>query len=144
MRPFLDALAAAWDSCPPCTTHHCRAVAADPALTVHVVGVALCGLGHDLATARQLLCKLDPDGAAIALTIRNSGLLPAVEIATEMGPDRRESAARIAMNAIVSAGWYDVPVSNFVPPVNRPSTDHLRDDEMLATLRSDGYLPYGH
>ncbi|MFI6228700.1 hypothetical protein ACIBCR_15465 [Micromonospora echinospora] len=142
LRPFLDALAATWDGCSPCRSYHCRAVATSSALTVHVVGVALCGFGHDIATASQLLRKLDPDGAALALVIRNEGLEPAREVAESMGLERRESTATIAINAILATGWYDQPVSNLVPPVSGRPTGHLGDNEMLATLRSDGYLPY--
>jgi hypothetical protein len=142
LRPFLDALAATWDGCNPCRSHHCREVAADPALTVHVVGVALCGLGHDIATAGQLLRKLDPDGAALALVTRNEGLEPAREVAEAMGLKRRESTAAIAINTILATGWYDQPVSNLVPPAGGRPTGHLGDAEMLATLRSDGYMPH--
>ncbi|MBE1485859.1 hypothetical protein [Plantactinospora soyae] len=141
MRPFLDAIAAKHDECLPCQEHHIGLIAADPALTTHVVGVGLLNLGIHEASARQLLQHMDPDGCAIALVIRNRGLLPAVELTRSKTVQQRQSLARIVLNnAIVATQWFDMPVSNLCPPgVVRP-TGHLGDEELTSGLRSEGHL----
>lgn len=141
LRPFLDTIAAQRDGCEACFEHHSSTAGASPALTVHVVGVVLSGLGIDAATARQLLLKLDPGGAAIALTIRNHGLLAAVKVAERLGSEGRGQVVARAVNAMTSSGWYDSPVSNLCPPATQPRVGGLGDEEVLANLREGGYLP---
>jgi len=141
MRPFLDAVAAKHDHCFPCLEHHIGLIAADPALTTHVVGVGLLNFGIHDAPALQLLRRLDPDGGAIALVIRNRGLLAAVELTRSKTFDQRQTVVKIALNNAIAANqWFDMPVSNLCPPgVVRP-TAHLGDDEWISNLKSDGHL----
>ncbi|WP_107075425.1 hypothetical protein [Micromonospora sp. MH33] len=140
MRPLLDALAARWDGCDVCLAHHLNLIAADPPLTTHLIAVALCSLNIREASARLLLQALDPDGCALALTIRNTGPEVAAQLAESMGPERRQVAASIALNTILPTGWLDSPVSNLTPPITRGSDVRLGDAEMLSDLRADGYL----
>ncbi|MDG4754828.1 hypothetical protein O7630_28190 [Micromonospora sp. WMMD718] len=140
MRPLLDALAARWDSCHGCLTHHLNLIAADPPLTTHLVAAALCALNIREASARLLLQALDPDGCALALTIRNSGPEVAAQLAESMGPERRQVAASIALNIISPTGWLDSPVSNLTPPFARVPDARLGDADMLSDLRADGHL----
>ncbi|GIJ30738.1 hypothetical protein Vqi01_59000 [Micromonospora qiuiae] len=141
LRPILDALAAHWDQCSTCLAHHTAAIAASPPLTTHLVGTALFALNIQEASARLVIQKLDPDGCALALTIRNSGLDAAVALADFMGPERRQSAVGIALNVLAPTGWLDTPVSNLCPPVARPARPSSGDAEMLSDLRSGGHLP---
>ncbi|MFI7210926.1 hypothetical protein ACIBP4_04500 [Micromonospora maritima] len=140
MRPLLDAVAAKHDGCLPCEEHHVTSIAADPALITHVVGVGLLNLGIHEATARQLLQHMDPDGCAIAMAIRNEGLLSAVNLARSKNAERRRTAARVVLsNAITAVQWFGMPISNLCPPVVERPTGHLGDTEMIKDLRSDGY-----
>lgn len=109
-------------------------------MTTHLVGVALLTLGIDEATAGLLRQHLDTDGTAIALTIRNSGLLAAVEVARTMGAQRRESAVSVALNQLLPTQWYNMPVNNFIRVALNRDTQRLGDDQMLTVLRRDGHL----
>ncbi|MFY1656927.1 hypothetical protein [Micromonospora sp. WMMD1274] len=140
LRPILDALAAHWDRCSPCLSHHSAVVASSPPLTTHLVGVLLLASNIKEASARLVLQMLDPDGCALALTIRNSGLEAAVALASSIGADRRRAVVDIAVTAIMPTNWLDTPVSNLCPPVARSARPDLGDAEMLSLLRSDGYL----
>lgn len=140
LRPMLDVLAALYDGCKTCRDYHTRRVAAVPPLTVHVVGSKLLNYGIWRVHARLLMQHLDPDGAAVALTIRNEGLPAATQLADGMGPERLFQVARHALNELMPTAWLDTPVSNQCPPGVRRSTAPLGDEEMLQALRDDGIL----
>lgn len=141
LRPMLDALAARWDGCSACSAHHSASIATSASLTTHIVGVALLASNIREAPARLVLQMLDPDGCALALTIRNSGLEAAATLAESMDVKRRQAAVAIALGVLVPASWLDMPVSNLCPPSVRPARSDLGDVEILKALRSDGYLP---
>lgn len=143
LRPLLDAIAARYAGCSSCERHQTDAVANLPALTTHLVGAALLSLSP-LASGRQLVHLLDPPGAAIAVTIRNSGLVAAAEVARHLLADQRTSAVRIALNVLLPIAWSDVPVSNLCPPVVQTPAAALGDEEVLAALRAEGLLPAAH
>jgi hypothetical protein len=145
LRPLLDSVAARYDGCAPCETQHTKAVADDPALTTHLVGVALLSLSPDLGLApvRLVFHHLDPAGAAIALTIRNRGLRPAVDVARAMSADQRRSVVGIALGQLLPLSWYHMSVSNHCPPGVVPSTAALGDHDVHKDLRAEGFAVPG-
>jgi hypothetical protein len=84
------------------------------------------------------VCRhLDPAGAAIALTIRNHGLRPAVDLVGAMPAEQRQSVVSIALGRLVPLSWYHEIVSNHCPPAvaaARPG-----DHEVLDHLRAQGF-----
>lgn len=144
MTPFLDAVAARYDNCHECFGQQVARIAESPALTTHVIGVTLLTFssGLDRAPANTVIYQLDPPGAAIALVMRNYGLLPAVKVAAGLPLDQRRSAAQIAVNQLLPTGWMDTPVSNFTVNVGRHGGKRGEgDDEMLDALREQGLIP---
>jgi hypothetical protein len=143
LRPLMDALAARFDGCRSCEQHHVTRIATQPALVVQAVGAALLvltGTVHQIP-ADLVIQKLDPVGAAIALTMRTHGLLAAVDTATAMPVDQRSQAAAIALNHLLPVGWYAAYLSNDYPP-RRGGRPMRADDRIeLARLREDGYPP---
>lgn len=87
--------------------------------------------------ASLVLQKLDPPGAAIALTMRTQGLLPSVDVATSIPQDQRHSVVDFAAGCLLPTGWYAQPLSNFYEDGGRAAKD---DDAVLKALRDDGYL----
>ena len=76
LGPLLDAVAALYDGCTACAAHHTAAIVADPILLTHLVGAALCTFSSlvNPVSAGAVVTRLDPAGAAIALTIDRSKL----------------------------------------------------------------------
>ncbi len=140
LRPFLDILAAHWDQCHACVDRHATAVGADPVLTTHVIGVTLLAMGIGEANAVTVARGLDPEGSAVALTIRNSGLPAAVAVASRVPDDRRRDMVRYAVGKLAPLAWLSGPVSNFCPPVAGPPAESLGDQAWLSSLRDDGFL----
>ncbi|MFI5937851.1 hypothetical protein [Actinoplanes sp. NPDC051494] len=140
LRPLLDLIAARYAGCETCIERHTRAIAVDPALLTHLVGAALCTLTTltNQTPARFLLDRLDPAGAAIAITLRSAGLSAAVDAATALSVDNRRSAIRTASGSLLPMSWYDHPMSNFYDDKSRARDG---DTAMLESLRHDGYLP---
>lgn len=139
LSPFADVLAAHWDQCHACVDHHAAAVADSPVLTTHVAGVVLLAMGINEASAVSVARALDPDGAAVALTIRNRGLPAAVVVAGRIPLERRRDLVRHAVRALVPTAWFVGPVSNFCPPGTSPPSG-LGDARWLAELREEGHL----
>jgi hypothetical protein len=137
LGPMLDLIAARYDGCTPCESHHTDRIAGDPALATHVVGVALRTLADlDEPPARLVIQKLDPAGAAIALTMRVHGLRAAVAAAAGMPVDRRRSAVVIALGKLVPSQHYGDYLGNHYA---HGRTDR-GDEDLLEDLRDDGYL----
>jgi hypothetical protein len=127
LGPLLDAVAARYDGCQPCEAHQVAAIAASPPLTTHAVGVALLTLtpvpGSE-APARLVIQKLDPAGAAIALTIRARGLLAAVGAARAMSDAHRRAAIAAALGTLLPVHWYHQYVSNqYLPEGDRSAVE---------------------
>ena len=143
LGPLLDALAARYDGCGPCQDRHVTAIAADPPLVAHTVGVALCVLssGPGAPTTQDVLRKLDPAGAAVALTLRTAGVLGSVQTARRLTEQQRRSAVEIALAQLLPTGWYHQPLSNFYSPETdtRTLASRATDTEMLNDLYADGY-----
>jgi hypothetical protein len=140
LRPMLDLIAAQYAGCDACQVKQTATVADNPALLTHLIGVALCSLTSisDQVSARLLLQKLNPPGAAIAITMRSVGLLAAVDVAASLSADDRRSAVAIAAGCLLPTGWFNQPLSNFYEDGTRAGSG---DVAMLSDLRHDGYLP---
>ena len=140
LRPLLDLVAATYDGCRSCVDRHVAVIADQPALSAHTIGVALRTITDvSEAPAYLVMQKLDPHGAAIALTMRQHGLRAAVELAAAMTTDNRRHAVAVAAGKLQPTQWYDTYLSNYYDsgPV-RGTTD---DTTVLQDLRADGYVP---
>lgn len=139
VAPILDLTAARYDACSACADQHTSIIAADAALTTHLIGMALRAISNlSEAPATLVLQHLDPPGAAIALTMRTRGLLAAVQTAGALPSETRRNAVAIAASLLLPVSWYAHTVGHFYEHGGHGGVD---DSVVLDALRSDGYLP---